>query len=90
MKKSSRKLLLQRETLVSMTDREIEQVQGASASLVVGASIAATMRVCPAVTARVCPKVVQGAKEASKWITQGVASNAIYEGAKHTLGTNDK
>ena len=90
MKKANRKLSLNRETLVTMTDLEIAQVQGASASLVVGASVAATMRVCPAVTARVCPKVVQGSKEASKWITQGVASNAIYECAKHTLGTNDK
>ena len=90
MQKAKRKLSLNRETLVSMTESELARVQGASTSVIVGSAVVATMRVCPQATARVCPKVVQGAKDASRWITQGVASNAIYEGVKHTVGTNEK
>jgi hypothetical protein len=77
MKKANRKLTLVRETLVTMTDSEIAQVQGASASLVVASAAVATMRVCPAVTARVCPKAINAGKEVLKASAAGVLGNRV-------------
>ncbi|MDQ3334271.1 MAG: class I lanthipeptide [Myxococcota bacterium] len=77
MTKPNRKLSLNRETLVTMTDSEVAQVQGASASLVVASAVVATQRVCPAVTARVCPKVVNAAKDAFKVSAGGVLGNRV-------------
>ena len=90
MQKAKRKLSLNRETLVTMTDGELPLVQGASTSLVVASAAVATMRVCPQATAKVCPKVVPALKKTAEVVASNVGTAAIYDISKNTLGFGDK
>jgi hypothetical protein len=77
MKKTLRKLMLSRETLMPLQRDELVAVNGGTLSVAVGVSIRACAAASAAATKAVCPKVFEGAKWAASAVSAGVLGNRV-------------